>query len=614
MVETIPMTRELAIVLLLLCAAIIMFARNKPRMDVVALIMIAALPLFGILTIDEALAGFSDKNVILIALLFVIGDGLVRTGIAQRVGDWLVAKAGRQETRLIPLLMLLVAGFGCFMSSTGVVAIFIPIVLRMCQNANIAASRLMMPLAFAALMSGMMTLVATPPNLIVHGELVRRGLEGFSFFSFTPFGLPILIIAILYMLATRNLFGKRATSSSQPQRPHLASWVEEYALNNREARLRVLPKSTLIGKTLEELDLRATAGINILSIERSRTFGRKLVIPRRDTQLNEGDIILLDVTNIPSNAEELCEIHGLQIMPLSGTYFTDRSQEIGMAEVMIPAASQLIDKTVVEAQFRTEYNLAVVGLKRGQTAFEGSISNERFQIGDTLLVIGPWRYINRLKDEFQNLLLLNLPEEVDQVIPIPARAPHALIVLGLVIFLLITNVIPNVLAALIGCLLLGLFRCITMDAAYRSIHWPSLILIVGMLPFALALQKTGGVTIAANALLEIVGDSSPRIVLIGLFAATAILGLFISNTATAVLMAPVALALADGLSASPYPFAMTVALAASAAFMTPVSSPVNTLVIGPGNYTFFDFVKIGVPMTLATMIITVFLVPILLPF
>jgi Di- and tricarboxylate transporters len=608
------MNYELIIVLLLLLAAVIMFVRNKPRMDVVALIMIAALPLFGILTVDEVLSGFSDRNVILIALLFVIGESLVRTGIAQRVGDWLVARSGSSEARLIVLLMIMVAAFGSFMSSTGVVAIFIPIVLRIAQNAAVAPGRLMMPLAFAALLSGMLTLVATPPNLIVHSELMRRGLDGFSFFSFTPFGLPILVLAILYMLVMRKTLGKEEAPETRTARPQLSNWIQEYSLSDREVRLRILPNSTLVGKTLQELGLRSASGINILSIERQRRFGRKLITPRGDTRLNIGDILLIDAIAAPTREQKIQEEYGLEKLPLSGNYFADRSQEIGMAEVMLPAGSRLLNKTVVETQFRTKYDLAVVGLKRGRKAFDGVIVSEPLQLGDTLLVIGPWRAVRRLQSEASDMILLKLPEEIDQVVPTPARAPHALGTLAFVVLLMVTGIVPNVLAALIGCLLMGLFRCIDMTAAYRSIHWQSLILIVGMLPFALALQKTGGIDLAADGLLAIVGDKSPRAVLVCIFSVTALLGLFISNTATAVLMAPVALAIADGLNASPYPFAMTVALAASAAFMTPVSSPVNTLVVGPGNYKFFDFVRIGVPMTLITMVITVLLVPVILPF
>jgi len=284
-----------------------------------------------------------------------------------------------------------------------------------------------------------------------------------------------------------------------------------------------------------------------------------------------------------------------------------------MAELMIPDNSKLIGKTVVELRFRTEYELAVIGLKRRGTAQAGSLLREQLKIGDTLLVVGPWRAIRRLQAHRNDLIVLNLPAEFSEVAPAAARAPYAVACLLLVVALMVAGVVPNVLAALIGCLLMGLFRCVDLESAYRSIHWQSIVLIVGMLPFAVALQKSGGVDLAAHALLGVIGDASPRIALAGIFAVTALLGLFISNTATAVLMAPIALAVAETMGVSPRPFAMTVALAASAAFMTPVSSPVNTLVTGPGNYTFFDFVRIGVPFTLVALVVTITLVPWILP-
>ena len=260
---------DLALVLALLISAIVMFAIGRPRMDAVALMMIVALPLSGVITVEQAFAGFADPNIILIAALFVVGEALVRTGVAQMLGDWLVSKAGRSEARLIVLLMIVVAGIGSFMSSTGVVAIFIPIVLRIARNARIPASRLMMPLSVAALLSGMMTLVATTPNLLVNAELVRQGAEGFHFFSFTPFGLPLLFLAIAYMLFARRLLaGGPGTTAARPQ-ISLRHWIEQYGLADREYRVRVSPESPLIGKTLAELSLR-DAGINILAIERGQ--------------------------------------------------------------------------------------------------------------------------------------------------------------------------------------------------------------------------------------------------------------------------------------------------------------------------------------------------------
>ena len=606
------MSFELALVLGLLLSAIVMFARNSPRMDAVALIMLTVLPLTGVITIGEALTGFSDPNVVLIAALFVIGEGLVRTGVAQRLGDWLVKRAGASEARLIFLLMIIVAGIGSFMSSTGVVAIFIPIVLRIARNSGVAASRLMMPLSMAALISGMMTLVATAPNLVVHGELTRRGLEGFHFFSFTVFGIPMLALAVIYMLGARR-FLDGTVAKDDRRRPRLAQWIDEYALADREHRLMIGQGSPLIGRKLAELDLRATSGVNILAIERRGRFARELFSPHAGSELQAGDILLLDLFAPKVDIEQVRERYGLETLPLSGAYFSDRAQEIGMAEMMIPAASQLIGKTVVDAQFRTVHGLTAIGLKRGAKAIEGSILDEKLKLGDTMLVTGPWRAIRKLQSDHSNLIVLDLPAEVDDVVPVPGRAPHAVLALCVMIVLMVTGVVANVQAALIACLLLGLFGCVDMNAAYRSIHWQSLILIVGMLPFSLALQKTGGVDLAAGALLAFAGDAGPRVVIAGLFVVTAVLGLFISNTATAVLMAPVALAIADALGASPYPFAMTVALAASAAFMTPVSSPVNTLVVGPGGYGFFDFVRIGVPFTLVALCVAVIMVPWVFP-
>ena len=609
------MTVELGIVLALLAAAVAMFAIGRPRMDAVALIMIAALPLTGIVTVEEAVAGFSDPNILLIAALFVIGEGLVRTGVAQRLGDWLVARAGRSEARLIALLMLIVAGIGSFMSSTGVVAIFIPIVLRVARNADIAPGRLMMPLSMAALISGMMTLVATAPNLVVNAELARRGFDGFNFFSFTPFGIPILALAILYMLfAPRGRARGRAGPGAGRPRPRLADWIAEYGLADREHRLRVPERSPLVGRTLADLDLRATSGVSIIAIERLNPFASRFVRPAASTVLQAGDVLFIDLVEPAIDIDGVVRRFGLERLPMSGAYFSDRSQDIGMAQLMVPAASRLIGRTVVEARFRTAYDLAVVGLKRGALAQAGPLRDEKLGVGDTLLVVGPWKAIRRLQSDWKDLVVLDLPAELEEVVPEPARAPQAVLSLAVAVALMATGAVPNFQAALIGCLLMGLLGCIDLTSAYRSIHWQTIVLIVGMLPFSIALQKTGGVDLAAGALLAFGGSASPHVVLAALFAATAGLSLFISNTATAVLMAPIAMATAEALGASPYPFAMIVALAASAAFMTPVSSPVNTLVVGPGNYRFQDFVRIGVPFAAVAMAASVLLVPVLLPF
>ncbi|HEK1685478.1 TPA: SLC13 family permease [Pseudomonas putida] len=604
------MSSDLLLVLGLLAIVVTLFILNRPRMDVVALLVILFLPLSGILTVEQALAGFSDPNVVLIAALFVIGEGLVRTGIAYRIGDWMSERAGNSEARLLVLLMVAVAGLGSVMSSTGVVAIFIPVVLSIAARQKRSPSRLMMPLSFAGLISGMLSLVATPPNVVVHSELVRHGLEGFNFFSFTPFGLVILVLGVGYMLLTRHwLNGEVRKDGRSESRRTLLDLVLDYKLSGRERRLRIRPHSPLIGHTLGELQLRTRHGANVVGIERQHKFTTRVIAADSGTLLQQGDVLLLDLFANRDDLRSLCQTMQLEPLHFKAAYFIDQSQDVGMAEISLPPGSQLIGKNLLELAFRSRYGLNVVGLRREQNAVDEQLVEEKLRLGDTLLVIGPWKAVRQLQSQPRDFLVLSLPAEVDQVAPARARAPHALLSLAVMVGLMVSGLVPNVLAALIGCLLMGAGRCIDMNSAYRAIHWQSLVLIVGMLPFALALQKTGGIDLAVTGLVGLLGGAGPLAILACLFALTAVIGLFISNTATAVLMAPVAISTAQQLEMSPYPFAMTVALAASAAFMTPVSSPVNTLVLGPGQYRFADFVKIGVPFTLLVMVVTVVMVP-----
>ena len=609
------MTTDLVIVLVLLAAAVAMFIAGRPRMDAVALIMIVALPLSGVITVNESLAGFSDSNVILIAALFVIGEGLVRTGVARRLGDWLGKSAGASETRLLVLLMLVAGGLGALMSSTAVVAIFIPVVLRICRNAGTSPGRLMMPLSVAALSSGMLTLVATAPNLVVNAELARHGVPGFSFFSFTPFGLPILLLGVVYMTFARKLLGSGTVASATASaRPSLSDWIDEYELKDRAYRVRIRPDSPLAGQRLEDLAMRR-AGVNLLAIERGSRLGSATIKPVAQTELLAGDVLFIDIVATADEKQSLQDKFGIDVLPLGDdiAYLPEKHHDIGMVEAMLSPGSQMIDQTVLQARMRRELGLTVIGLRRGQHILGKDFLTEKLRLGDTLLLIGFWSDIRLLDADGGDFVVLNMPAEMNDVLPAASRAPYALGVLALVVILMVSGVVPNVQAALIGGLLMGLLGCVDMASAYKSISWSSLILIVGMMPFSVALQRTGGVDLAADALVTLIGGAGPRVVMTALFTITALLGLFISNTATAVLMAPVALAIAGDLRASPYPFAMIVALAASAAFMTPISSPVNTLVVVPGNYAFGDFVKVGVPFTIVVLIVSVLLVPWLLP-
>ncbi|HHJ4310471.1 TPA: SLC13 family permease [Klebsiella pneumoniae] len=610
------MNGELIWVLSLLAIAVVLFATGKVRMDAIALMVIVAFVLSGTLTLNEAFSGFSDPNVILIAALFIIGDGLVRTGVATKMGAWLVSVAGNSETKMLIYLMLTVAGLGAFMSSTGVVAIFIPVVLSVSARMNTSPSRLMMPLSFAGLISGMMTLVATPPNLVVNSELLREGLHGFSFFSVTPIGLVVLILGIVYMLAVRFMLKTDNGYSARDgrKRSTFRDLIREYHLTGRARRLAIRPGSPMIGQRLDDLKLRERYCANVIGVERWRRFRRVIVNVNGVSEFRARDVLLIDMSASDVDLRQFCGEQMLEPMVLRGEYFADQALDVGMAEVALIPDSEMMGKTVREIAFRTRFGLNIVGMKRDGKAMDGSVVDEPLQLGDILLVVGNWRQIALLAKRGRDFVVLNMPVEVDDASPAHSQAPHAIFCLVLMVALMLTDEIPNPIAAIIACLLMGKFRCINAESAYKAIHWPSIILIVGMMPFALALQKTGGVDLVVKGLMDVAGGEGPYLMLGCLFVMCAAIGLFISNTATAVLMAPIALAAAKSMGVSPYPFAMVVAMAASAAFMTPVSSPVNTLVLGPGKYSFSDFVKIGVPFTILVMVVCVLLIPVLFPF
>ena len=610
------MNGELIWVLSLLAIAVVLFATGKVRMDAIALMVIVAFVLSGTLTLNEAFSGFSDPNVILIAALFIIGDGLVRTGVATKMGAWLVSVAGNSETKMLIYLMLTVAGLGAFMSSTGVVAIFIPVVLSVSARMNTSPSRLMMPLSFAGLISGMMTLAATPPNLVVNSELLREGLHGFSFFSVTPIGLVVLILGIVYMLAVRFMLKTDNGDSARDgrKRSTFRDLIREYHLTGRARRLAIRPGSPMIGQRLDDLKLRERYCANVIGVERWRRFRRVIVNVNGVSEFRARDVLLIDMSASDVDLRQFCGEQMLEPMVLRGEYFADQALDVGMAEVALIPDSEMIGKTVREIAFRTRFGLNIVGMKRDGKAMDGSVVDEPLQLGDILLVVGNWRQIALLAKRGRDFVVLNMPVEVDDASPAHSQAPHAIFCLVLMVALMLTDEIPNPIAAIIACLLMGKFRCINAESAYKAIHWPSIILIVGMMPFALALQKTGGVDLVVKGLMDVAGGEGPYLMLGCLFVMCAAIGLFISNTATAVLMAPIALAAAKSMGVSPYPFAMVVAMAASAAFMTPVSSPVNTLVLGPGKYSFSDFVKIGVPFTILVMVVCVLLIPVLFPF
>lgn len=446
----------------------------------------------------------------------------------------------------------------------------------------------------------------------MNAELVGHGLQPFGFFAPTPFGLVVLALGIGYMLLARRWLGDATPSGGTASRQTIADLLAAYALSGDPRRVVVDADSELGGRTLAELDLARTHGVVVLSVETGPRWHRVLNAADGTTRLTAGDA--LTVQALAGRSGQLEQLASLGLMEVAATPedFAQQTRQVGVAELMVPPTSVTDGLKVRDLDLIRRHQLTAIGVRhRGKVVAETPAS-VRVDSGDTILVTGEWAAIQRFGRR-SDLVLLDLPAEVEETAPAGNQARFALASLLVMVVLMVTGWVPNVLAALIAALLMGATGCIDMPSAYRAIHWPTLLVIVGMLPFAQALERTGGVDLAAQGLLALVGGAPPGVVLAAIFAATALIGLFVSNTATAVLMAPVAIATATQLGASPYPFAMTVALAASAAFMTPVSSPVNTLIVEPGRYRFSDFLKLGTPFTILVMIVVAIMVPLVMP-
>ncbi len=608
------MSGETVFVFSLIAVAAALMASNRVRFDIVALLVVLALMLSGVLSVREALAGFGSPVVILVAGLLVIGEMLDRTGVAAAIGDWILKKGGTSETRLLIVIMVAAATLGAVMSSTAVVAIFIPIILRISAETNVNASKMLMPMSYAALISGMLTLIATTPNLVVHEELREAGYDGLGFFSFAPVGLAVLVVAVAYIL----LFGRsllpgesKEPAGDKSGRSILELW-ERFRVDRSYESVQINPDSPFVGSTFAEIELESRYSVRVLGVMRQRSSGEeRIASPEPNMELQAGDTLL--IVGQPKDNDRLIAEQALT--PVSGSKRNQQRWlwELGGVAVLIHPESGLLGKSVREIGFRNRFGAHVFGLRRQGEAMT-DYKDVKLAASDSLLVVGPWSHIQQLQSRHHDFVVLEMPKEYKEVVPAYRRMPVALIILAAMVLLSIFDVVPLVAAVLMAVMAAVFSRCLTMEDSYRAIHWSSLVLVAGMLPLADALQKTGGTDIIVDALMNSVGDSGPSVMLTAIFFLTAGLGLFLSNTASAVLVAPIAIFAAEALGVSPYPFAVTVLIAASAAFVTPVSTPVVTLVVEPGRYSFMDFVKVGVPLLLLTYVVTLLVAPLIFPF
>lgn len=614
--------------LLILLLSAIFFVHGKIRSDIVALCSLLLLLATGILTPEEALAGFSNPVVIMMAGLFVVGGAIFKTGLAKMIGSRILNLAGESEIRLLVLIMLVTAFIGAFVSNTGTVALMMPIVISMAAKANINASRLLMPLAFASSM-GMLTLISTPPNLIIQGVLQDAGYFDIGFFSFTPVALICIVIGILAMIPLSKIFLTKKDDAKKKKDSGKSSkdLAMKYQLLENLYRLQVKKNSSICNQKLIDLNVTEKYELNILEVRRQsssasrfmKTVDQKLGGP--NTELKENDILY--IFGPFNKVEEFANNYSLEFTDAIISEYTGESskeklsvREIGIAEILLMPDSGLTGKAVKNTDFRKIYNVNILAIQRSSEYILRDIKNVRLHDGDIVLVQGNWEDIAHLTSD-PTLVVLGQPLEEASKVTLDYKAPIAAGIMVLMIAAMVFDFIPipPVGAVLIAAVLMILTGCFkNVEEAYKTINWESIVLFAAMLPMSSALSKTGVSDLISNSLVSGLGEYGPFILLAGIYFTTSLMTLFISNTVTAVLVAPIALQSALSIDASPYTFLMAVTIGASMCFASPFSTPPNALVMSAGKYTFLDYVKVGLPLQLGMGVIVVFILPLFFPF
>ena len=615
--------------LIILLVSAILFVSGKVRSDLVAICALLALLLCQILTPTEALSGFSNTTVIMMIGLFVVGGGIFQTGLAKMIGSKVMSLAGNSETKMFLLVMLVTGAIGAFVSNTGTVALMLPIIVSMAASAGKSPRRFLMPLAFASSMGGMMTLIGTPPNLIVSDTLQNAGYEPLSFFSFLPVGLIILTVGILVLLPmTKLLTPKEKQKDKKKTGKSLKELVSEYGISSTLFRVHVKDeKSAAIGKTVAGLDVYRNYGLNVLEVRRSngqnrfvRTVSQKLASP--DMIIGQGDVLYL--SGEPGMVTKFAEDYSLRLLDIhtdeidgSSSHASMDFFDIGVAEILIMPTSSMIGRRIADAGFRSKFSVNVLGIRRKNDYILQDLGAGKMQDGDGLLVQGGWADIARMKDESVNWVVLGEPLKEASKVTLDYKAPVAAAIMIAMIIAMVVESIPvaPVTSVLLAAILMVLTGCVrSMEAAYKTINWQTIVLFAAMLPMSIALEKTGVSAMISGSIVDGLGGSGPRILLAGIYAVTSVMTIFISNTVTAVLMAPIALQCALQIGVSPVPFMYAVTVAASMCLASPFSTPPNALVMSAGQYTFMDYIKVGLPLQIFYGVVMVIVLPLLFPF
>lgn len=615
------MNLELMVTFTILILTIILFIWDKIRSDLVALLSLMALLLTGVITTGEALSGFSNSVVVMIAGLFVVGAGIFRTGLAESAGKLVIHWSGGSQIRLLILIMLVVAVLSAFMSNTGTVAMLMPVVISVAMKMNASPSKFLMPLAYASSLGGVLTLIGTPPNLIVSQALVDYGYEPLGFFDYTPIGIVALVTGMLFLI----LFGKflipnHNTRNNGNSNISPSKLMKLYELSDKLYRIEITPTSPIVGMKLKDLKLPSKYGVYVLFIERAmkdttRFLQRKQkLFCRANSIIKKSDILFVegDQQKIRHFANKY---EGITLLPPAEQEHSNLiTEDLGIAEVLFTLHSRFLNQRIKDLHLTEKYGLNIIGMNRKGRCFFQAYAEEKIEFGDAILLQGEWRNIEMLAEESRDVVVVGKTGEDASQAKANGKAPVAASIMLLMLLLMTFEIVSAVTAVLIAAIAMVLTGCLrNMDDAYSRIKWQSVILFGAMLPMAIALENTGGVLYLSNLFVTSLERLGPIGIMGGFYLCVMIFSQFISNTATAVLFAPIAITSAVQLEVSPYPFLIAVSVGASMAFATPVASPPNALVMTAGGYSFMDFFRAGIPLQIVLFIVMLIAIPFFFP-
>lgn len=601
---------DISLLFLIIGVVIVLFVTEKVPVVLVALGTALALYFSGILTMGQALAGLGDSTTIFIASLFVVSAGLEVTGVTAWAGQLLIEKAGESRVRQIVLIILLCSSLTALISLNGSVAALLPVVVVMAVQLKRSPSQLLMPMVFAAHAGSILALTGSPVNVLTSEAAAAAGTGYFGFFEFAIAGVPLLLgtMVILVLLGPKLLPSRSGASMPTDLTKHARTLVEQYQFAGGLFQLRVRASSPLVGSAPDAIDLSGYGDLTLIGAQTGKT--RQPVTQR---SLAEGDVLI--VRGDEDSAASLANDKGLALGPddaqgnAADVLFNRTS---GLAEVVIPPRSALAGREMFPGMVTESGDLLVLAIQRhGEVLPPGKVMLE---VGDTMLLQGTWSALDkRLSDP--EVLVVHSPDVVRrQAVPMGYGAKTAIAILLAMIVALATGVVPSAIAGLVAAFLMVLLRVLSVDQSYRAVNWTTVILVGGMIPLSTAMTQSGAAKQMADLVLRLVGDAGPYALLAGFFVMTAVLGQLISNMATALIVIPIALAAAGEMGISPRPMLMSVTVAAAAALLTPVATPVNLMVMGPGGYRFSDYAKLGLPIMLWFFVMAVFYVPFFWPF